>query len=173
MHPFQKYSTSKFSILSECCQDVVVMLSFSYRYLVVILSRCYQDVIKILSECCRCQKLYSNWSFGPLGLGIPGPWDPWTLGPLNLETLGPWDFLTSLTFFLLHLLLILPLTYSYLFLLLSSWGGILEMDLWPLYWSPGTSFFFQHSLPLISSHLLLIPPSYSTLLPNLLLSPHT
>ena len=60
MHPFQKYSTSKFSILSECCQDVVVMLSFSCHYLVVILSRCYQDVIKILSECCHCQKLYSN-----------------------------------------------------------------------------------------------------------------
>ena len=60
VHPFQKYSTSKFSILSECCQDVVVMLSFSCHYLVVILSRCYQDVIKILSECCHCQKLYSN-----------------------------------------------------------------------------------------------------------------
>ena len=40
-------------------------------------------------------------------------------------------------------------------------------------WNPGTSSFFLHSIPLSSSHLLLIPPSYSTLLPNLLLTPPT
>ena len=42
---------------------------------------------------------------------------------------------------------------------------------WSPPWNPGTSFFLLHSLPLTSSHLLLIPPSYFTLLPNLLLTP--
>ena len=97
----------------------------------------------------------------------------WSLGPLDLGTLGPWDSWTSS---LCQHLLILPLTSSYL-LLLSSFGmvwlgGILkscgmgEMN-------PGTSCFLLHSLPLTSSHLLLIPPSYSSLLPNLLLTPPT
>ena len=40
-------------------------------------------------------------------------------------------------------------------------------------WNPWTSSFLLHSLPLTSSHLLLNPPSYSTLLPNLLLTPLT
>ena len=40
-------------------------------------------------------------------------------------------------------------------------------------WNPETSSFLLHSHPLTSSHLLLIPPSYSTLLPNLLLTPPT
>ena len=38
-------------------------------------------------------------------------------------------------------------------------------------WNPETSSFLLHFLPLASSHLLLIPPSNSTLLPNLLLTP--
>ena len=38
-------------------------------------------------------------------------------------------------------------------------------------WNPETSFFLLHFLSLTSSHLLLIPPSYSTLLPNFLLPP--
>ena len=38
------------------------------------------------------------------------------------------------------------------------------------WWNPGTSFLL-YSLPLTSFHLLLIPPSYSSLLPNLLLPP--
>ena len=106
----------------------------------------------------------------------------WVWDILVPRTLGPWDSWTS---YLLQQLLILPLTSSYLFLLLSSFGMVwlwegggggvltLEMDLRPLYWSPGTSSFLLHSLPLTSSHLLLIPPSYSTLLPNLLLTPPT
>ena len=85
-----------------------------------------------------------------------------------------------------------PLTSSYL--LLSSFGmvwlrggsGVVTWDWmrlrWTFYlyidlkdkscgmgwWNPGTSSFLLHSLPVTSSHLLLIPPSYSTLLPNLL-----
>ena len=38
-------------------------------------------------------------------------------------------------------------------------------------WNPGTFSFLLHYLPLTSSHLPLIPPSYSSLLPNLLLPP--
>ena len=124
-------------------------------------------------------------SYLNVSLRYPSPLDPGTLGPLDLGTLGPWDSWTSS---LLQHLLIIPLTSSYLLLSLPPtlllWYGLvmgelwnltmrLEMDLWPLYWFPGTSSFLLHSLPLISSHLLLIPPSYSILLPNLLLTPPT
>ena len=40
-------------------------------------------------------------------------------------------------------------------------------------WNPETSSFLLHYLTLTSSHLLLIPPIYSSLLPNLLLTPPT
>ena len=52
-----------------------------------------------------------------------------------------------------------PLT----FILILKSCGVCE-------WNPGPSFLL-HYLPLTSSHLLLIPPNYSTLLPNLLLPP--
>ena len=115
----------------------------------------------------------------------------WSLGPLNLGTLGPLD---SWTPSLLQHFLILPLTSSYLLLslpptlllwygLVMGGGGVVnfedEIGDGPLKscgvggWNPGTSSFFLHSIPLSSSHLLLIPPSYSTLLPNLLLTPPT
>ena len=50
-------------------------------------------------------------------------------------------------------------------------AGVCMWVVWSPPWNPGTSFFLLHSLPLTSSHLLLIPPSYFTLLPNLLLTP--
>ena len=127
------------------------------------------------------------WVWDILVLGTLGPWDPWTLEPLDLGTLGP---LPSSNTIPLH-----PLTSSYLFLLLSSFGMVwlggggwvvsLENETGdgPLTfililkicgmgeWNSGTSCFLLHSLPLTSSHLLLIPPSYSSLLPNLLLPP--
>ena len=125
--------------------------------------------VKLVFEC----EFEISWSMGPLDL--------WTLGPLDLETLGPWDSWTSS---LLQHLLILPLTSSYLLLSLpptlllwyglvmggGGWGGVvtLENEI-----RTGTSSFLLHSLPLTSSHLLLIPPTYSTLLPNLLLTPPT
>ena len=97
----------------------------------------------------------------------------WSLGPLDLGTLGPLPTSNTSWYFPLH-----PLTSSYPFLLLSFfgmvwlWGGegvvTLENEI-----GIGTSSFLLHSLPLTSSHLLLIPPSYSTLLPNILLTPPT
>ena len=84
------------------------------------------------------------------------------LGPWDLGTTRPWNPWTSS---LLQHLLILPLTSSYLLLSLPPtlliWYGLVM----------GAMFLLVHSLPLTSSHLLLIPPSYSTLLPNLLLTP--
>ena len=121
-----------------------------------------------------------------------------TLGPLDLGTLGPWDSWTSS---LLQHLLILPLTSSYLLQSLPPtlllWNGLvmggglwvvtLEDEIgdgpltfililkscWVGRWNPGTSSFLLYSLPLTSSHHLLIPPSYSTLLPNLPITPPT
>ena len=102
----------------------------------------------------------------------------WVWDILVLRSLGPLDSSTS--YFPLH-----PHTSSYLCLLRTSFGMErgggelwhltmrLEMDLWPLYCTPGTSYFLLHSLTLISSHLFLISPSYSILLPNLLITPHT
>ena len=99
-------------------------------------------------------------SYLNVSLRYPSPLDPGTLGPLDLGTLGPWN---PWTLGLLDLFVLLhPHTSSYLCLLLSSFG----MVCW-------TSSFLLHSLPLIASHLLLIPHSYSILLPNLLLTPHT
>ena len=116
---------------------------------------------------------------GPFDPGTPGPWDPWTLGLL--------DLLPTLTIphTSPYILLYPPISSSYspplvwlcgrgvvtledeigdltFILILKSYGG-----------GGGTSSFLLHSLPLTSSHLLLIPPSYSTLLPNFLLTPHT
>ena len=154
------------------------------------------------------------------------------LGPCVLGTPGTLDYWTS---FLLLYLFILPLTSSYLFLLLSSigmvwygvgegrggsfdigdWDWLMEIDRWALYWcwkvmgggwmvvgctldyssgpflsyeieigdgpltfililkscgvgrwNPGTSSFLLHSLPLTSSHLLLIPPTSFLFLPS-------
>ena len=123
-----------------------------------------------------------------MSLRYLGPLDPGTLGPLDLGTLGPWDSWTSS---LCQHLLILPLRSSDLLLsllptlllwygLVMGGGGVVnfedEIGDGPLKscgvggWNPGTSSFFLHSIPLSSSHLLLIPPSYSTLLPNLLLT---
>ena len=122
-------------------------------------------------------------SYLNVSLRYPGPWDLGTLGPLpsaNTSSYFPLD----------------PLTSSYLFLLLSSFGMVWLGGGWvvtlenetgdgPLTfililkscgmgeWNPGTSSFLLHSLPLTSFHLLLIPPSYSSLLPNLLLTPPT
>ena len=50
-----------------------------------------------------------SWSFGP--------WDHWTLEPLDLGTLGPLPSANTSSYFPLD-----PLTSSYLFLLLSSFG---------------------------------------------------
>ena len=49
------------------------------------------------------------------------PWDPVTLRSMDLGILGPWDSWTSS---LLHHLPILPLNFSYLLLLLSSFGMV-------------------------------------------------
>ena len=54
---------------------------------------------------------YSNVS-----LRYPGPWAPWTLGPLDL---GPLPSANTSSYFPLD-----PLTSSYLFLLLSSFGMV-------------------------------------------------
>merc|ERR1719188_862875 len=129
-------------------------------------------------------------SYLNVSLRYPGPWDPGTLGPLDLGTLGPLSSTNTSSYFPLH-----PLTSSYLFLLLSSFGmvwlggGRLVVKLenetgdGPLTfililkscgvveWNPETSSFLLYSLPLTSFHLLLIPPSYSSLLPHLLLTP--
>ena len=48
-----------------------------------------------------------------------GPWEPWTLEPLDLGTLGPLPSSNTSSYFPLH-----PLTSSYLFLLLSSFGMV-------------------------------------------------
>ena len=48
-----------------------------------------------------------------------GPWDPWTLEPFDLGTLGPLPSSNTSSYFPLH-----PLTSSYLFLLLSSFGMV-------------------------------------------------
>ena len=134
--------------------------------------------VKLVFEC----EFEISWSLGPWDLGTPGPWNPWTSS--------------------LHQhLLILPLRSSYLLLslpptLLLWYGLVRKAGGWvvtlenetgdgPLTfililkscgmgeWNPGTSSFLLHSLPLTSFHLLLIPPSYSSLLPNLLLTPPT
>ena len=104
------------------------------------------------------------WVWDILVLGTLGPWNPWTLEPLVLGT--P------------------PISSSYS----SPWvwfgygvrGGVsCDIGEWDWRWTfililkSWTSSFLLHSLPLTSSHLLLIPPSYSTLLPNLLLTPPT
>ena len=47
------------------------------------------------------------------------PWDPWTLEPFDLGTLGPLPSSYTSSYFPLH-----PLTSSYLFLLLSSFGMV-------------------------------------------------
>ena len=126
-------------------------------------------------------------SYLNVSLRYLGPWHPGTLEPLDLGTLGPLPSSNTSSYFPLH-----PLTSSYLFLLLSSfgivwlWGGggwvvTLEDEIgdWLLTftlilksccvggWISGTSSILLHSLTLTSSHILLIPPTYSILLPNL------
>ena len=72
----------------------------------------------------NCQnKVVTRWTFFRVKLvfecefEIFGPWDPWTLEPLDLGTLGPLPSSNTSSYFPLH-----PLTSSYLFLLLSSFG---------------------------------------------------
>ena len=126
--------------------------------------------VKLVFEC----EFEMSWSLGP--------WDPWTLEPLDLGNLGPLPSSNTSSYFPLHP----PISSSYspplvqYGLVMGGGGGELwhlrmrlEMYLWPLYWSSGTSSFLLHYLPVTSSHLLLIPPSYSTLLPNLLPIPPT
>ena len=128
------------------------------------------------------------WVWDILVLGTLEPFDLGTLGPLSSSNTSS----NTSSYFTIH-----PLTFSYLFLLLYSFGMIclrgkgeggvvtLENEIGdgPLTfllilkscgmgeWNPGTSCFLLHSLPLTSSHLLLIPPRYSSLLPKLLLTP--
>ena len=59
------------------------------------------------------------WVWDILVLGTLGPWDPWTLEPLDLGTLGPLPSAKTSSYFPLD-----PLTSSYLFLLLSSFGMV-------------------------------------------------
>ena len=87
-----------------------------------------------------------------------------TLGPLNTETLGPLDLGTFCL-----------LLSSFGMVWLGGVGGVsCDIGDWDWRWTfililkSWTSSFLLHSLPLTSSHLLLIPPSYSILLPNLL-----
>ena len=54
-----------------------------------------------------------------MSLRYLGPWDPWTLEPLDLGTLGRLPSAKTSTYLPLH-----PLTSSYLFLLLSSFGMV-------------------------------------------------
>ena len=98
---------------------------------------------------------------GPLDLGMLGPLDPLTLGLFDFRTLGP---LPSSTISSYLFLLLLPIS-SYTGLVWFGMGGGDGTVRNPP-WNPGTSSFLLHSLPLPSSHLLLIPPSYSNLLPT-------
>ena len=116
-------------------------------------------------------------SYLSLSLRYLGPWDPWTLEPLDLGTLGPLLSSNTSSYFPLH-----PLTSSYLFLLLSSfgivwlwrggWGWVLwhwrirlEMVLW-LYiylkklWD-GWAEPWDLLLPSTFSTSKLLPPPYS------------
>ena len=109
----------------------------------------------------------------------------WLWNILVLGTPNPWNTGDSWTSSLLQHLLILPihpLSSSYLLLLLSSfgmvwlWGGgccDIENEIED---GPLTFILILKSCGVggwTSSHLLLIPPSYSTLLPNLLLTSPT
>ena len=95
---------------------------------------------------------------------------------LDSWTLGLFDLILSLIFsyFLLHS----PTSYLFLLPLGLVWFGLV---MYGMVWRgcQMTSEFIckeismLSTLPLTSSHLLLIPPSYSTLLPNLLLTPPT
>ena len=150
---------------------------------------CMSGVISKRCSAHAILEIKTRWTFFRVKLVFEFEFEiSWSLGPLDLGSSGPWD---SWTFSLLQHLLILPHTSYYLLLSLPlvwfgygggnelwHWRMRLEIDLWPLYWSwkvvgwvGGTSSFLLHSLPLTPSHLLLIPPSYSSLLPNLLLTP--
>ena len=112
-------------------------------------------------------------------LGTPGPWNPWTLGLLDLFP-PPTPPHTSP-----YIILPPPISSSYSppLVWFSNWVVGVSCDIeegdWRMIskscevgeWNPGTSSFLLHSLPITSSHLLLIPPSYSSILPNLLLTP--
>ena len=120
--------------------------------------------VKLVFEC----EFEISWSFGSWDLGTPGPWNPWTLGFLYLF---PHPFLSSSntsSYFPLH-----PLTSSYLFLLLSSFGMLwlwrwtfdLYIDLKKLWvgWVEPWDLLLPSTF---SSSNLLPPPSYSSQLPH-------
>ena len=72
-------------------------------------------IVKLLQDGpCLESSSYLNVSLRNLGL-----WDPWTLEPFDLGTLGPLPSSNTSSYFSLH-----PLTSSYLFLLLSSFGMV-------------------------------------------------
>jgi len=112
-------------------------------------------------------------TLGPWDLGTPGPWNPWTLGLLDLFP-PPTPPHTSP-----YILLPPLISSSDSAPLVWLWGGVTledEIGDGPLTfililkscgvggWNPGTSSSLLHYLPLTSSQLLLIHPSYSTLL---------
>jgi len=100
------------------------------------------------------------WVLDILVLGTPGPWNPWTLGLLDLF---PPPTLPHISPYIL-----LPPPISSYYSPPLVWFGLVWFILMLKRY-----YILLHSLPLTSSHLLPIPPSYPTLLPNLLLTPPT
>ena len=118
------------------------------------------------------------WVWDILGLRTLGPLDPWTLEPLDLGNLGPLPSANTSSYFPLD-----PLTSSYLFLLLSSFGmvwlgggGRFDIGEWDWRWTfdlfidlkklwDGWVESWDFLLPYTFSSSDLLPPtSYSSLL---------
>ena len=103
-----------------------------------------------------------------------GPWDPWTFRPWDPGTFGLSIFLPlpSSTTYLLPPPPP-PHTSSYLLPLGLVWFDLVWYggDVRWIVSSYVKIFQYYSTLSLTSSHLLLTPPSYSTLLQNLLLTP--
>jgi len=91
------------------------------------------------------------WVLDILVLGTPGPWNPWTLGLLDLF---PPPTLPHISPYIL-----LPPPISSYYSPPLVWFGLVWFILMLKRY-----YILLHSLPLTSSHLLPIPPSYSTLL---------
>ena len=144
---------------------------------------CYEYILSTPSTICHVQVLHydtnilwiliwTRWTFFRVELVFECDFEiSWTL---DLGTRWPWDSWTSSFSSTSYFLLEPHISSSYWVLTME-----IGIDYWRLtfdlyidvekeWWC---SSFLLHSLALTSSHLLLIPPSYSTLLPNLLLPP--